>query len=382
MMLPETKTGVSSPKLKYGAISWFDHLHITFVFLCLPYHLGLEVFRTLFNFTPSVSPAYTAKPLKRRIGDALIRSSLPALEPSEIQWVLGSGLDIYHKWAKRYSLPTAVDYLDCGKGIGGHLLWIGPKRTKNVMLYCPAYFYPVQDYSLKLWRYAQLEWENQGIDVGIAVSVLTEAAFPTQLRQAVRAIEHLISIGCQLSDIQLVGDSAGGNLVTQVLSHILHPLPFVPPLKIPQSSRFRGVYLMSPWVSLSNSDQWGDSFQSKSYYDIAKGVEQLGPLYLAHVPSSLTPYVEPVRAPDDWFAGLEDVVDRILLSTGNEERLFDQDVVFFEKKIKECHRNATLVIQEGGLHDDPIMDFLISEVPLENTLTPVVLEWIAKGFKA
>ncbi|KIK58287.1 hypothetical protein GYMLUDRAFT_75037 [Collybiopsis luxurians FD-317 M1] len=383
-MFWETKSSFSVQP-KYGVISFSNYLHIIFVLFLLPFTLALEAIRTFLGLTESISPAYTSKPRKRRIGDALIRSSFPALTAPEVQWVMGSGLDVYQKWTKQYKMVPTVDYLDCGEGVGTHLLWIGPKRTDKVILYCPggAYFYPVQEQMLKFWRYAQMEWEKQGLNIGIAVllySVLPEGEFPTQLRQATRAIEYLHSIGCEPSNIQLVGDSAGGNLVSQVLSHILHPLPSIPPLNLPSSTRFRGAYMMSPWVSLVDSDQWGDSFHAKAYYDIAKGVENLGPIYLAHVPSSFTPYAEPVRAPDDWFAGLDDVVDRIMVSTGDEERLRDQDVVFYEK-MKEHHGNAVLEVQDGGLHDDPIMDFFLSEVPLENTLTPIVLEWIAKGFK-
>ena len=72
--------------------------------------------------------------------------------------------------------------------------------------------------------------------------------FPAQLRQAVLSIQHLFSLGFEPENIQLVGDSAGGALIHQVLSHILHPAEGVPKLTL--TSPLEGAYMMSPWTRL------------------------------------------------------------------------------------------------------------------------------------
>ena len=161
------------------------------------------------------------------------------------------------------------------------------------------------------------------------LGVLPEGAFPAQLHQATRAIEYLFANGCDPSNLQLVGDSAGGNLLWQLLSHLLHPIPSpqVPPLKLPSGKRLRGAYTMSPWVSLSRLEQY--SHRKNYYYALTSGEEKPGQLYVAQLPESHIPYAEPILVPDDWYSGLNNIVDRILVSTGAEERFFDQDVVFF-----------------------------------------------------
>ncbi|KAI0265811.1 hypothetical protein BC834DRAFT_1041487 [Gloeopeniophorella convolvens] len=57
-----------------------------------------------------------------------------------------------------------------------------------------------------------------------------QAQFPTQFRQANAApVTHLLKQGAHPSNIVLCGESAGGNLALQVILHILHPLPDLPP---------------------------------------------------------------------------------------------------------------------------------------------------------
>ncbi|KIK70722.1 hypothetical protein GYMLUDRAFT_65938 [Collybiopsis luxurians FD-317 M1] len=357
---------------KYGAISWSNYLHIALILISMPLTLTLKAL-TSFAYAPSPANAYAQKPLKRRISDTVARSVFSSgLSISESQWALGPGLHIYQQWAKRYKLDFTIDKLRSNLEKGDshdHLLWIGPKRTNKVVLVLPgkrgiqvlrierhshfdrwSVFFPATEMMFKFWRCSQLEWEKQGLEIGIAIlsySVLPEGAFPAQLHQATRAIEYLFANGCDPSNLQLVGDSAGGNLLWQLLSHLLHPIP-------------------SP---------------QNYYYALTSGEEKPGQLYVAQLPESHIPYAEPILVPDDWYSGLNNIVDRILVSTGAEERFFDQDVVFFEKKIKPHHRDAALEIQEGGLHDDPIMDFFLFDAPLENTLTPIIWEWIAKGFQ-
>ncbi|KAJ3893558.1 Alpha/Beta hydrolase protein, partial [Lentinula edodes] len=327
-----------------------------------------------------------------------------------VQYFVGSGLDQYQRWVKKYQpelgalvveLPLDSDD-DEGRGERGRLFWIGPKRTEKVLLYFPggAYTFQVTEMMLRFWKYAQSEWEKQGLEIGIAVlsySVGSDpnAAFPIQLFQATQALEYLLSEGCNPSNIQIVGDSAGGNLVAQLLSHMVHPFPvpsLVPPTNLPPGTRFRGAFMISPWVSLSNPDQWGPTFRSKDY-DVAvyKNLQEAGERYVNTISniknkiddlSQVVPYAEPVLAPDNWYSDLHNtVVDRILVTAGKEERLSDQIQVFFEQKIRPHYSDAILLVQDGGIHDDVFMDFLFSDTPLENGLTPVVLEWIAKGFR-
>src|ERR1700743_203303 len=62
------------------------------------------------------------------------------------------------------------------------------------------------------------------------------------------------------TQIFIGGDSAGGNLASELLLHLSKPHPSVPALKLP--SRLKGAVLISPWVSFSTT--------SRSYTDNAE----------------------------------------------------------------------------------------------------------------
>ncbi|KAJ3989604.1 Alpha/Beta hydrolase protein [Lentinula detonsa] len=389
---------------KLNSLTWTNYLNVV---LLLTFRLPFAILQTVFSPFIHNANGYNDKPLKRRIGDALMRTASIYLPTPIMQHIVGSGLDQYRRWAAKYQpeLGTTVEELpmdfDGGRGEQAHLFWIGPKRTEKVILYFPGgiYMFPVTEMMLKFWRNAQSEWSKQGLEVSVVVLSYSvgsdpDAAFPIQLFQATQALRHLFSIGCKPSDIQIVGDSAGGNLVTQLLSHMVHPFPlpsFVPPLHLPPGIRLRGACMISPWVGLSDPDQWGSTLRTKDYdVTVHQNLREAGEHYInaisniniPHELSQLIPYAEPVLAPDDWYLDLQNsVVDRVLVTAGKEERLFDQIEVFFRCKIKPYHSDAILLVQGGGIHDDIIMDFEISETPLRNELTPVVLEWMAEGFR-
>ncbi|KAJ3856674.1 Alpha/Beta hydrolase protein [Lentinula lateritia] len=400
-MIADTRDG------KTVSLTWANYFSIIFFFTI---SLPLACFQTVLAPFTFRSNSYNSKSLTRRIGDTFVRASTAHLPLAEIQSSVGTGLDQYQRWAKKHQpelgalvveLPLDSDD-DEGRGERGRLLWIGPKRTEKVLLYFPggAYMFQVAEMMLRFWKYAQLEWEKQGLEIGIAVLSYSvgpdpNAAFPIQLFQATQALQYLLSEGYNPSDIQIVGDSAGGNLVAQLLSHMVHPFPvssLVPPTNLPPGTRLRGVLMISPWVSLSNPDQWGPTFRSKDYdVTVYKNLQAAGERYVNTISnikhkiddlSQVVPYAEPVLAPDNWYSDLHNtVVDRILVTAGKEERLSDQIQVFFKQKIRPYHSDAILLVQDGGIHDDVIMDFMFSDTPLENELTPVVLEWIAKGFR-
>ncbi|KAJ3721696.1 Alpha/Beta hydrolase protein [Lentinula raphanica] len=386
-------------------ISWKHRLNVAFLFIRIP--LTLLIYTLSSPFVPS--NAYTAKPLKRRLYDRFVQviSRLSIAESALLP--RRSGLNVYHQWIKGRSpdLVSVVDelYVSVNEGKDGssndcQLLWVGPKRTDKVILHFPggAYMFPVSEMVFKFWRYAQLEWEKQGLKVGIAVLSYTvgsgkDAAFPIQLVQATRALKYLLSMGCDLSNIQLVGDSAGGNLVAQLLLHAAYPVPLpIPPLELPAGARLRGVYMMSPWVSLCNSEQWGSSIQTKDDDIIVhKTGRSWGNIYINNIPngndsdvslSQLLPYADPISAPSGWYSSLPTIVDRIFVSAGKEERLLDPVQTFFNTKVQPYFGSTkgTLILQDGGIHDDPFLDFAVADEPLENSLTAVILGWIAEGF--
>ncbi|KAJ3720747.1 hypothetical protein DFJ43DRAFT_1095613 [Lentinula guzmanii] len=273
-------------------------------------------------------------PLKRIIGDSAFRFLADYFPEPELQQVLGTSVSVYSTWARKENLPITIEELEDGGG--------------------GAYIFAVQIFTISFWRFIQLQLEKRGLKVGIAImsySLVPVSQFPTPLWQTSRALQHLLSVEkVKPSNLVLVGDSAGGNLVSQVLSSMLHPL-FDPPI-IPNGTRLRGAYMMSPWISLtgvytgedSTNTQLLPSFTENNHCDVV-GRDALlswGKTVLEGAPNPTTtdyPYLEPINAP---------------------------------------------ITARRRVHNDPFFDFQVADGPLggkRQSLTPKILEWVWKCFE-
>jgi acetyl esterase/lipase len=184
-----------------------------------------------------------------------------------------------------------------------------------------------------------------------------------------------MAAGVKPQNLQLAGDSAGGNLILQVLSQILHPRKAVPEIRLP--APLGGVYLISPWTNLStdsksHTENDGRDFLSKD------ALAHWGAQILADVHETDRIFVEAVRAPEWWFKGADALVDRMLITAGGAELLRD-DIVVVGEAFKKHHPNVELMVQKDGLHEDVYLDFLLGEKKL-GSLTPLTVEWLAAGF--
>ncbi|KAF8970925.1 Alpha/Beta hydrolase protein [Flammula alnicola] len=366
-------TSTAPQKRKYADVSLGELVHWTTVMARIPFVLLWLCAKNLLFYRQT---------FRRTTASAMIRWFNKEYSVAQIQYITPPSVDAYKAWAKSNNLPITVEELVDDTA----LMWIGPKRTDKVVLYFPggAYFAPLLDFPIAFWHYVQNELKKVDCDVGFAIlgyTLLPTAGFPTQLRQATVAVEHVLTSGVHPSNLHIVGDSAGGNLILSLLSHILHPLPGIRPMT-PLQAPLRGVYLMSPWVAMKSN---AASFKSNTPQEMfsTANVEDYGALFLAHVPSEREiPYAEALRAPDEWFAGLDGVVDRVLMTAGGEE-LFRDDIIQFSQTLSRVKPNEfTFVVQEGGYHDDPFLDFLV-KLPLDQlgSLTPLIVHWLAAGIK-
>ncbi|KAH7875002.1 Alpha/Beta hydrolase protein [Lentinula edodes] len=398
---------------QYALLTRSQYLWMKLKFLFLPFIITTELL-----ISPFVARSKN-KALKRVIGDAPFRFLIQNFAQAELQHLFGTDVGVYSTWARKANLPVVIDELDDG----AKLMWIGPKRNEKVILYCHGggYHLPVQAYAISFWRYIQVQLEKRGVEVGIAIvvySLIPTSHFPTPLWQTTRALEHLFSVeNVKPSNLVLVGDSAGGNLVAQVLSSILHPphydvnvnvgtttthiskskAPREPPhLNTADTAdihiRIRGAYMMSPWVGLTGvyplgTTEFLPSFTENNNLDILTqeflifwGTNVLNGAPHGSLDIDTIPYLDPLHAPDDWYQGLQSVVERVLVSTGSKECLRDADRVFFEQRIKPYHGEAEFWEQEGGVHIDPCLDFQVGDEPLRGALTPRILEWVWECF--
>ncbi|KAE9386286.1 hypothetical protein BT96DRAFT_949218 [Gymnopus androsaceus JB14] len=113
--------------------------------------------------------------------------------------------------------------------------------------------------------------------------LLLPAKFPTQLNQLTTALTQLLSSGVKQENDILLGDSAGGNLIMQLMYLALPETPSV----------LGGICLISPWLSL---DTWTPSFVKNNDLDIlaSRSLLNWGKAYLSDVPESYVPWIKPV----------------------------------------------------------------------------------------
>jgi acetyl esterase/lipase len=136
--------------------------------------------------------------------------------------------------------------------------------------------------------------------------------YPGQLGQAVEALRYIVmETHRSPADVLLGGDSAGGNLAIGVLSHLSHPHPAIPELKLKEP--LAGVVLISPWTSLDPSpigvsDNIGDLITTQVG----------GPWSSAYLNGAKRDYyTDASNAPSTWFEDLP-VKEMLVLVGGNE----------------------------------------------------------------
>ncbi|TFK69505.1 alpha/beta-hydrolase [Pluteus cervinus] len=361
----------SSTTREFGSVTLGEKIHIFGTALRLPFILTWSL------ATKSFVPHNAKKHWKRVMADTAVQTLTSTLNRVQFQYMFGDPTQVIaEKWGKRAGVPIEIEEI----GEDARLIWIGQKRTDRVIFYLHGggFLMPLQESSLGFWNYTQKELKRRGQDVtfvALQYTLVPNAVFPTQLRQAVRGLEHLLSSGVQPQNLQITGDSAGGNLVIQLLSHILHPVNDVPPVKL--SAPIRGVYLMSPWTRLNGLNQ--SQYDS---IDIISGpvLMEWGKNVLHGVPDSQNIYLEPANASQTWFAGVDKLVSRVLTTAGGSEVLQDH-IIEFNDLVKKHHNDTEFVIQEGGVHDDPFNDFVLGEdTSILGDLTPIIIDWFFAGF--
>lgn len=78
--------------------------------------------------------------------------------------------------------------------------------------------------------------EKEGKEIAVLFlqyDLAPAAQYPRQLEQAVELLRYATTTLQRAPEkIMLMGDSAGGNMVLGVLSHLMHPQPKIQPLKL------------------------------------------------------------------------------------------------------------------------------------------------------
>jgi acetyl esterase/lipase len=168
----------------------------------------------------------------------------------------------------------------------------------------------------------------------------------------------------------LAGDSAGGNLILALLSHILHPHPEIAPNKL--SGKFAGVALLSPWVTFDTEK--AASMRTNKVRDALAIplLNQWSAAFQDGVPSD--PYQEPLSAPNDWFKDLP--VRNVLILAGADE-IFVDDIAKFTDILRRVFPTVVSEITPDEAHDQLVMETTM-KLPMSQQRT-IFQNWISEN---
>lgn len=193
-----------------------------------------------------------------------------------------------------------------------------------------------------------------------------------------------------LLQIVIGGDSAGGNLTLALFSHLLHPHPEVKErLGSYLTEPFPAAVLISPWaeflpeggsaetntesdyVSEIAAHRWSKAFKGTLF-----GENLFNGVILTRTGDTPTNnYLEPARADEAWFSGLDKHVKEVLVWAGGAELLVDS-IKRLADLLSKVHNKVSVVVQPGSGHEDFIMTRLI-RLPHPDDHAKVVSSWIA-----
>lgn len=325
-------------------------------------------------------------PLRPFLACAAIRMFLYTFTPRQIQLFIPSTIDSYAAFVRRVRararkagnfelLEQIREDIEILPDERSHILWVGDrhKATKFV------YFFHGGGYMTPAIP-GHFEWVLQAYVLGstkpdekVAVAFLQytltpSGRFPTQMCQAIGGLQLLLQKGIRPSQLVIGGDSAGGNITLQLLSHLLHPYPKAE--KITLSEPLAGAFLVSPLVNGNTSTQ---SFKDGAPCDmLSLGIFDQPDREMFHVPNTgLKGWLFPMwglqeslefrdgkkwalmaDVDEKWLDGMGNVVKRLYVTCGEHEILRDQGIYIAQSiRMRNPGIDVKLQVAEKEAHD-------------------------------
>lgn len=243
--------------------------------------------------------------------------------------------------------------------------WIGDPKAEKLIInfHGGGFVFPAPPEFFEFMFQCVDRFTKEGKSVAclfLSYDLAPGAIYPRQLQQAAMLMNHVTqNLKRSPSDIILAGDSAGGNLALQLLSHISHPHPSttikVPEVKI--NAPFKGLLLISPWTSFDTST---DSFTRNHYKDCINSIggKKWSTAFMnspwPHTSNS-DPYNQAITAPEEWWNDFQ--VEETFIICGEEEVLVD-GIKSFEAKFRRGagEENVKFRCVEGEYHDQAYLD--------------------------
>ncbi|KAL4986387.1 Alpha/Beta hydrolase protein [Aspergillus falconensis] len=294
-----------------------------------------------------------AKTFNQHVAHAAVRKAVVRLSVRQLQSQNATTVHGYETYMKQKNLVPEIVTLNHG----AQGLWVGNKNAKNVVVYYHGggFVLPAVTGHFSFLGNLLEELNNNGHDVAIfflSYTLSPPAAYPTQLRQSVKALQYILTEdqgGRDPSNVLIGGDSAGGNLALSVLLHLTHPHPEIDPLPLKDGAELAGVFGFAPWVSFDLS---GESVTKNQYKDVvpSQGLRVWSREYLRKRLEG-DPWSEPAKAPTEWWVGAK--AKRVLILVGGDEILLSA-VEEFVNRFKTVVPQTTYVVGYEDTHVSPV----------------------------
>ncbi|KAJ4985157.1 alpha/beta hydrolase [Stagonosporopsis vannaccii] len=307
---------------------------------------------------------------------AAIRCMMDRLFIADMRYLNASTSEKYvQSYCKRRGIEPKTLIIDTKDG-GAVAHWLGDPDADAVILYCHGggYTQPANEGNFRHLAGLVKDLNSDATKPSVSVLLLAytlvpEAVFPVQLREAVVVLSHLVyETKRPPSRIFLAGDSAGGNLALSVLSHILHPHPDVFAVKLEQP--LGGALLLSPWVSFRTDYP---SFKTNATLDMLGPIamRKWSAMFLGKATSfdpeadpglvSGDAWTEACLNPSSWWNNMHQVVSDVFIWCGGYEVFLDP--------IREFKKNFEAGWSNGG--GDPSR-VVFAESAKESHVAPMV----------
>ncbi|KAF4583078.1 alpha/beta hydrolase fold protein [Ophiocordyceps camponoti-floridani] len=347
----------------------------------------------ILTLAPLKLPFYAAKyalfairnrlPLRPYLGCAAIRFWLNDFSARELQYIQPGTQATYEDWARKKQKNKAkvgsssADQQRIEPDVqpladDGAILWIGnrKKASKVVLFFHGGGFCVPANPGHFEWcwnAYVQTGVEA-GVEVAVAFlrySLSPGANFPVQLRQQVAALKSVLESGIGPGDIIIGGDSAGGNLVTQLLGHILHPHSDVEAVEL--SGPLSGAFAVSPWLFWC--DPKSQTYRTNEANDmlVATSLDKLALSFFGNrdemraAEGGDNGWVAPLHVDASWFTGINGIVSTVYVTVGKREVLLE-DARGLTKRLEMAGCEVRLDEADDEAHDFIYLEGAMGEV--------------------
>ncbi|KAM3561100.1 hypothetical protein ARSEF4850_003373 [Beauveria asiatica] len=289
------------------------------------------------------------------VANTTLRKATHRLNPLQLQLVLPNTDIIYNQYARSRNLQP--DTVALAHGAQGH--WVGNKNATNVFIWYHGggFCLPANIGYFEFFERLLKEINASGGDLcvfAVTYTLAPHGRYPVQLTQSVEALRHVVEhTGRSPGNVLLGGDSAGGNLVFGVLSHLAHPHPSIAPLRLPKP--LAGAAAIAPWVSLH------PDLSEQVIYDGGDIVttfvgESWSREFMGDAKADY--YTDAFDAPSSWFETFP--VDKMLMLGGENEILMPMIELFYET-VKAGYPNVELFKGKRESHVAPIYNIYVGD---------------------